>query len=167
MISTKIRGKWILRVIGTLVTSIFVLCLVPILWIIVAAIIWKVSSRSNRQHPAARRRERGSNGFAAAAFGSPTATAFDSAAAATADESDSYSASLTFADSRPLVNPATGLPMMDDWVDVMGNPYGFDLTSIHDHFHSPAGIDENWTSHNSDHDWNSSSDDSWSSSSSD
>jgi hypothetical protein len=25
----------------------------------------------------------------------------------------------------PDINPATGLPMLDDGVDVMGNPYGF------------------------------------------
>lgn len=29
----------------------------------------------------------------------------------------------------PDMNPATGLPMLDDCVDVMGNPYGFDNTS--------------------------------------
>jgi hypothetical protein len=27
------------------------------------------------------------------------------------------------------LNPATGMPMLDDCVDVMGNPYGFDNTS--------------------------------------
>lgn len=28
----------------------------------------------------------------------------------------------------PSVNPANGLPMLNDVTDVMGNPYGFDLS---------------------------------------
>lgn len=43
---------------------------------------------------------------------------------------------------HPLVNPATGLPMLDGfWVDVAGNPYGTDLTdcSGSSHFDSACG----------------------------
>lgn len=76
------------------------------------------------------------------------------------------------------VNPATGLPMIDDTcIDVMGNPYGTDLSST-DHsdmfnqddsfHHSVSTFDDDWrSSSSSDDSWSSSSDDSWSSSSDD
>lgn len=46
-------------------------------------------------------------------------------------------------DSGPSVNPATGLPMISDFSDVAGNPYGADL-HLNDHCHDSmdwSGVD--------------------------
>ena len=43
----------------------------------------------------------------------------------------------------PGVNPATGLPMLDGGIDVMGNPLGIDLHR-HDHHHHHDGFDDRW-----------------------
>lgn len=48
------------------------------------------------------------------------------------------------------INPATGLPMLGDGIggiDVVGNPYGFDLSS-HDDFNSTSSMDSTFDDFN-------------------
>lgn len=47
--------------------------------------------------------------------------------------------------ASPDINPATGLPMLDDVVDVMGNPYGLgELGSISHADDFSAGVSGDW-----------------------
>lgn len=39
-------------------------------------------------------------------------------------------------DTSNDINPANGLPMLNDSIDIEGNPYGTDLS--HDHFHDSS-----------------------------
>jgi hypothetical protein len=56
--------------------------------------------------------------------------------------------------ATPAVNPATGLPMMGEHLDVMGNPYGFGNPG------GAIGTDDHMDSvHSSDHTFGSSFDD--------